>query len=72
MGDVPLMWHILQAIIIFAVVASNLYWEWTPNGHLAALIGIGLSFAVTAGLTELAKWWRRSARVPYRPPSEWR
>jgi hypothetical protein len=28
--------YLLQALIVFAVVASNIHWQWTPNPHLAA------------------------------------
>lgn len=42
------MWFLLQSSIIFAVVASNIHWQWTPNGYLAGAIGVGLAFLVTA------------------------
>jgi hypothetical protein len=42
-----MMWPALQASIIFAVVASNIHWHWTPNGYLASLIGIGLAWSLT-------------------------
>jgi hypothetical protein len=45
-----LMWLLLQSAVIFAVIASNIYWQWTPNGYLAALIGIGIAFAVTSAV----------------------
>ena len=41
------MWFLLQSSIIFAVVASNIHWHWTPNGYLAAMIGIGLAWLIT-------------------------
>jgi hypothetical protein len=31
------MYFLLQSSIIFAVVASNIRWHWTPNGYLARL-----------------------------------
>jgi hypothetical protein len=41
------MWFLLQASIIFAVVASNIHWHWTPNGYIPALLGIGLAYGLT-------------------------
>ena len=49
------MWFLFQSLIIFAVVASNIHWQWTPNGYLASLIGVGLVYGLTAGLSGL---WR--------------
>jgi hypothetical protein len=50
------MWFLLQSLIIFAVCASNIHWQWTPNGYLAGLIGVGLAYGVTALLS--ARPWR--------------
>jgi hypothetical protein len=33
------MWLLLQSLVIFAVVASNIHWHWTPNGYLASVLG---------------------------------
>jgi hypothetical protein len=54
------MWFLLQSSIIFAVVASNIHWHWTPNGYLAAMIGIGLAWLVTLCGPRLWKhpWYR--------------
>jgi uncharacterized membrane protein YgaE (UPF0421/DUF939 family) len=41
------MWWIFQGLIIFAVVASNIHWQWTPNPVLPALLGIGAAFMLT-------------------------
>jgi hypothetical protein len=46
------MWYLLQSLIIFAVVASNIRFHWTPNGYLAAIIGVGLAY----GVTRLLSW----------------
>jgi hypothetical protein len=27
------MWYLLQSSIIFAVVASNIHWQWTPSRY---------------------------------------
>jgi hypothetical protein len=45
------MWFLFQSLIIFAVVASNIHWQWTPNGYLASLIGVGLAYGLSAGLS---------------------
>jgi hypothetical protein len=41
------MWLVFQSLIIFAVVASNIHWHWTPNGYLAAILGAGLAWLLT-------------------------
>jgi hypothetical protein len=41
------MMYLLQGSIIFAVCASNIRWQWTPNGYLAGLIGVGLAYGLT-------------------------
>ena len=30
------MWFLFQSLMIFAVVASNIHWQWTPIGYLEA------------------------------------
>jgi len=35
------MWLLLQSAIIFAVIASNIHWQWTPNGYLVGAIAVG-------------------------------
>jgi hypothetical protein len=47
------MWWLLQSSIIFAVMASNIHWHWTPNGYLAGLIGVGLAYGATLVLSYL-------------------
>ena len=38
------MLFLFQSLIIFAVVASNMHWQWTPNGYLPSLVGVGLAY----------------------------
>lgn len=48
------VWKFIQWSIVAAVVMSNIYWQWTPNGLLAGLVGGGAAFIVTwiyVGLT---------------------
>lgn len=47
------MWHLFQILIMFAVMASNIHWKWTPNGYLASAIGIGLALLITLILNEI-------------------
>ncbi|MCC8952870.1 hypothetical protein H8B02_05135 [Bradyrhizobium sp. Pear77] len=49
------MWHLFQSLVIFAVIASNIHWRWTPNGYLAAMIGAGLAWALTQIINELPR-----------------
>ena len=53
------MWLLLQSLIVFAIVGSNIQWHWTPNHYLPSLIGFGIAFVVTAGFNELRAWWGR-------------
>lgn len=49
------MWFLLQGSIIFAVIASNIHWKWTPNGYVAGLLGAVLAYVATALLSELLR-----------------
>jgi hypothetical protein len=53
------MWLLFQSLIIFAVIASNIHWQWTPNGYLAALLGWIAALLVTVGLNGLGDLLRR-------------
>jgi len=46
------MWFIFQGLIMFAVMATNIHWQWTPNPWIPALLGYGLAY----GLTRLAQY----------------
>jgi hypothetical protein len=59
------MWLILQGLIIFAVVASNIHWRWTPNTYLASAMGIGAAWCVTKLITVLIDWRRAVRRQPH-------
>lgn len=47
------MWFLMQSTIIFAVMASNIKWHWTPNGYLAGLIGFVAAYGATLALSYL-------------------
>jgi hypothetical protein len=47
------MWYLLQASIIFAVVASNIKYQWTRNGYLAGLIGVGLAYGTVRAVKRM-------------------
>jgi len=46
------MFFLIQSSIMFAVIASNIHWEWTPNPYVASLIGIVLAYVATALLSQ--------------------
>jgi hypothetical protein len=55
----------LQALIFFAVMATNIAWDWAPNFYVAALIGVGLAIGATqivTGIQYLAAVLRRNRR----------
>jgi hypothetical protein len=56
------MWFIFQGSIIFAVVASNIHFHWTPNGYLASILGFVAALLVTVGLSHLIEMARRRVR----------
>ena len=41
------MWKLFQMTIVTLVLFSNVHYQWTPNGYLAALIGVGAAYAFT-------------------------
>lgn len=41
------MRHFLQIAIVIAVLFSNIRWQWTPNGYLAALLAGLAAYCVT-------------------------
>jgi hypothetical protein len=47
------MWFLLQASIIFPVVASNIHWHRTPSRYLTAIIGVGLAWLLSLCLWKL-------------------
>jgi hypothetical protein len=53
------MWLFLQSLVIFAVVASNIRWHWTPNPYLASGLGILAALLLTVALNGLADLLRR-------------
>ena len=59
------VWFLLQALIFFAVMASNIAWDWAPNPDVAALIGVALAIGATqivTGIQYLAAVLRRNRR----------
>ncbi|MGN8547831.1 hypothetical protein ACQPTN_24910 [Bradyrhizobium sp. 13971] len=61
------MWFLFQSLVIFAVVASNIRWHWTPNGYLACLLGAGLAWVLTQIVNEMPQTLeglRRRGRSP--------
>jgi DMSO/TMAO reductase YedYZ heme-binding membrane subunit len=55
------MWFVIQGLIVFAVVASNIHWHWTPNTYLASMIGFIAALVVTGMFNELRTWQHKRA-----------
>jgi hypothetical protein len=66
-------YYVFQGLIVFAVMASNIHWQWTPNGYLASAAGIGTAYVITAGLQKarekMANWKVRAMLPPPLPRS---
>jgi hypothetical protein len=54
------MWFLLQGSITFAVMASNIHWQWTPNPYLAGALGALLAWVATRMLSEILSMRHRS------------
>ena len=50
--------RIVQALIIFAVCSTNIYWQITPNTLLAGINGAFLAYGLTVGLPSMIAAWR--------------
>jgi hypothetical protein len=46
-------WFLFQGVIVFAVLASNVAYEWTPNKVLAGIIAFGAAYLATKLLNGL-------------------
>ena len=67
--EVGMMWFLFQSSIIFAVMASNIHWGWTPNPYLAGLIGVVLAYGLTSLINAIRpSTYGRSSKLPRRPP----
>lgn len=55
------MWLLFQSVIMFAVMASNIAYKWTPNPYLAGVIGCALAFGATVAISELLTWARKQS-----------
>lgn len=44
---------------MFAVMASNIHWQWTPNPYLAGILGFVAALLCTVGLSNLLLWARQ-------------
>ena len=54
------MWFLLQCVVIFAVMAANVHYGWTPNPYLAALLAIGAAWIITSSaVRDRALWLSR-------------
>lgn len=56
-------WRILQGSIVLAAIWANIRWEYTPNGYVAAFLGVAAAFFVTGFLVKFLDW-RRARQKP--------
>jgi hypothetical protein len=49
----PPSWFLFQILIVFSVIASNVYWHWTPNPYVPAGAGLLLAWVLTWLVTRL-------------------
>src|SRR6185369_11870206 len=47
------MWKLFQLSIMAAVMCGNIYYEWTPNGYLVGILGLGAAYLATLLLSPL-------------------
>lgn len=67
-----MLWKLLQAAIVIAVVATNIEYQWTPNPLIPAAAGAGIAFFVTYWLDKLFELFRRAREKPTLLSSEQR
>jgi hypothetical protein len=53
------MWNLLQALIVFAVFASNVQYGWTDNGYVVSVVGLLAAAVATAVLSDAIDLVRR-------------
>jgi len=51
--------YLLQGLIVFAVVGSNIHWQWTPNPYIPPMFGFILAYGVTWLIVEFRDRWYR-------------
>ena len=47
-------WHVLQGVTFLSIMFANIYFEITPNGHLASLIAAFVAFLVALAVGKIA------------------
>lgn len=47
------MWKVIQTAVVFAVLASNVHFKWTPNPYAAAVVAVFAAMVATVGLSAL-------------------
>src|SRR5712664_4015412 len=51
-------WRLFQLLIVFAVGAANIHWQWTPNPWVIGFLGVLAAMIATALLSRLIDWQR--------------
>lgn len=50
------MWYLLQIAVFIAVMFTGIYYEWTPNGLVLAVIAALCAFGTTVLLGDFARF----------------
>ena len=62
-----MLWKLFQLAIVFGVACTNIWWQWTDNGYVVALIGAMAALWATLILgwtfDGLSAVWRISGRL---------
>jgi hypothetical protein len=56
------VWYLLQGLIIFAVVGSNIHWQWADNTYAVSFLGVVAAYVATALLNNLLEALRSRKR----------
>lgn len=57
------MWKLIQLVVVFAVLASNIHYGWTPNPYAASVLAFLAALFVTAIPIMISDLYRFARRL---------